>query len=321
MRYILLMLVLSMLIYSSVSLAAKVSKQYTTEERLLEQTKLAVIEELAEMGNNSAYIVLAKMGENRPFVTPPSEGQLIRWYTSSAQGGNPHALLWLGHYFLHGKGSNADSEYDALVLLASAAILGSIKAANDLVLIPKVLGASYAQLEEAFYDAIQRLSKGQVVNCSRLTCSPEVSQQSHFASEKISQKAEIFRDNWAQFGDVNAYQYLKSLGAERLLAQSNNISALTENIRIQNAGKLRKNERLAEEKRLAESPDWEMQTYLDRLSGRKSSAQDALRHYKDQDFARLEKDIRHTINLINFHRDPDAQISYEDVLQKMKKAP
>lgn len=157
------MLALFMLICSSIVSAGKVLKQYTTEERQLEQAKFAVIEELAEAGVNSAYIVLAKMGEGRPLVNPPFQNQIVRWYMSSAQSGNASALLWLGHYFLYGEGSGTDREYDALVLLASASILGSEKAANDLVLIPKIFGISYVQLEEAFSAAIHNLSKALVM--------------------------------------------------------------------------------------------------------------------------------------------------------------
>ena len=320
MRYNFLMLVLSMLVYSGMTPAGQVLKQYTAKERQLEQVKFSVIEELAEEGVNSAYGVLAKMGESRPLINPPSQDQLIHWYTLSAQSGNSSALLWLGHYFLHGEGNNAGREYDALVLLASASILGNVDAANDLILIPKVLGVSYAQLEEAFYDALQRLSNGQLIDCSWARCSPGLSQQPGLVSDKVSEKAKIFHENWRQSGVVKAYQYLKLLGVEELLAQSNSTSS-KEKIRIKNAGKLKKNARLAREKRLTENPDWEMGAYLDRLKKRKSSAQDALRHYEGQDFAQLEKDIRHTINLINFHRDPDAQISYEEILQLMKKNP
>ncbi|MCF6255480.1 MAG: hypothetical protein L3J98_16960 [Gammaproteobacteria bacterium] len=314
-----LIVVLLILLYPSTLLAEKTLTQYTTEERELEQAKFRVMEELAEAGVSSAYTVLAEMGEDRPLINPASLDQLVYWYTSSAQSGNSNALLWLGHYFLHGKGDTGGREYDALLLLASASILGSLKAANDLVLIPKIIGVSYPQLEEVFHDAMQRLSKGQVIDCRWIKCNPRLLRQADLFGGKASRKAEIFRDNWKRSNTTSAYQYLKSLGTEKLLAQSTHAVSLNEITSMKNTKTLKKNERLVKEKRLAENLDWEMQTYLDRLSSRRSSAQDALKHYKDRDFARLEKDTRRTIDLINFHRDPDAQINYEDVLQQMKK--
>jgi len=316
-----LLLVLSILIYPSVLSAGEVLKQYTTEERQLEQTKLTVIKELAEMGVNNAYAVLAEMSEDRPLVNPPSQDQLVRWYTFSAQSGNANGLLWLGHYFLHGMGKNTDREYNALILLAAASILGNVKATNDLVLIPKILGVSYAQLEKAFHEAMQNLSKGQAIDCSWLECNPGFSVQVDRVNNRLSQKTEVFRDNWKQSNITSVYQYLKLLDTEKLLARSSNTSALKEEMKTENIGKLKKNERMARERRLAENPDWEMETYLDRLNSRRLSAQDALKHYENQDFVRLEKDIRHTIDLINFHRDPNAQVSHEEVLQQMREAP
>ncbi len=316
-----LIVILFILLYPSVLSAEKTLTQYTTEERQLEQVKFRVMEELAEAGVSSAYTVLAGIGEGRPLINPPSQDQLVYWYTSSAQSGNSNALLWLGHYFLHGKGDTGDREYDALLLLASASILGSLKAANDLVLIPKVIGVSYPRLEEVFHDAMERLSKGQVIDCRWIKCNPRLLRHADLFGGKASRKAGVFRDNWKRSNTISAYQYLKSLGTEKLLAQSIHAVSLNEITRMKNTEMLKKNERLMKEKRLAENLGWEMQTYLDRLSSRRSSAQDALKHYKDRDFSRFEKDIRRTINMINFHRDPDAQINYEDVLKQMKKDP
>ena len=309
-----LLLGLSALLTSGAPLAGKIIEQHTTEERQLEQKKLAIMKELTEAGSTSAYILLAKIGENRPLVTPTSQNQLLEWYVSAAQTGNSDALLWLGHFFLHGQGSSEkDSAKNGLYLLASASILGNLKATDDLVLIPKILRVSYDQVEEAFFVSINSLSKGQVINCSWIRCNPDIPK----ILKSVTVKAEMFRNDWQHSRTDSIYEYIRQIDVEKLLAQSDDLTKLRAANRIQNAGKIAKIARLEKQKQLEDNPDWELGTYLDRIKIRQSSAQKSLKHYKNQDFLTLEKDIRRTIDLINFHRDPGAQIDYDEVLQNM----
>ncbi len=309
-------LLLGTLVFAVAANAGPTQKKDSEQQRQLEQTKLAVIKELAESGIEEAYFILAKLSEHRTVVTPLPDEERVHWYTLSAQTGRSSAMLWLGHYYLHGGGYEAGLENTALELLASSAILGNIQATNDLVLIPKIMAIDYAQVNSALQQAVTQLKRGTFSGCFRPTCQGDTPGHTAPPIKDAKEKAVAFEAAMHASGAENYYQYIKRIGQQKIRATLQDPSILEKRIERQNSGKIKKLERLAREQKERANPSWKLRTYLDRVAARRQGAKDTLETHKTQDLLTLEDDIRRTLKLINRHRTPDAQLRHEDILEK-----
>ena len=300
---------------------AATTQQKPSDREQLEQTKLAVIKELAESGVEEAFLILAKMSARRVVANPLPDEELIHWYTLAGQHGRSEAMLWLGHYFLHGKGRQAGRQNHALKLLASSAILGNVQATNDLVLIPKIMSVDYTQIDRAFRDAIAQLKSGQLIDCSWLNCNDEHPLTSARAITDAKTQSIAFESNWRDANLASYYPHIKRIGQQHITASIEDTSMLAAKYKHLNTGKIKKLKRITREQREQKNPDWKLRTYLDRIASRRQGAKDALERYQSQDLLTLKDDIRRILKLINTHRDPSAQISVEDVLKKTGMTP
>jgi len=315
-------------IISSVNISLLVSLFYVSvaNGNTLAGQQEAFLLELANESITESFHVLAVFYEKKAGQQGEFTSESIHWRIKAAQSGHVSSLYRLAYYGLnfnqyknllsntYKSKSDAEKEWrnEGLVLISEAAILGQKYAGLDLVLLPKMFDYTYEEITLAVNEALERLTKGMLLNCQFFVCQDSPASDVNTLA-RYNNAVSQFNQKISNLACHKIIFCLELMIEKVRVIDKSMFDKFQAKSRYKNLSKIKKNKRLQDEENVI--PDWESGARIDRNKNRFSAAKKIIDHHAVEDMEKIEKKIKELLEKINYHRHADNKIQFSDVME------
>ncbi|MEO1930170.1 MAG: hypothetical protein ABGX51_07390 [Gammaproteobacteria bacterium] len=295
------------------------TNQKAIQETITEQ-KIHVLLELAEAGVVEANYRLAEFAKSGLLDHLTSSKRQMGDYLSlaAAQGhtGSLRSLaysLLISNVMSNGiklsQNEIVSNQTEGLVLMSESAFLGNKKSLMDLLLLPKMLTITEKDIENSFVTALKRLSEGKIIECEMLSnfCAMFPEKQSVSYVNQI--KALYLLSEYRSFNITNISKIFQQELSGFSGFSQNKFNRSVQRIQSINAKKQSRYKRENSDERAKRNAQGMDKIDLDRVTLRNKVASKILREQIYQPSAKILKELKSLLDVINRHRTKDTKLT------------